>query len=111
VKPGTGGTGGTGAAGANPSTGTNGTAPGASSNAACDPDSGTCDQAAGAAVNAADQQIPGVPVDASSDFGDSLEVLLMVAASILLLGLGLLPPIIAQAGRRRDQRERPGGWQ
>jgi hypothetical protein len=50
-------------------------------------------------------------VDASSDFGDTLEVILMVAASLLLLSIGLVPPIIAQASVRRAQRARPGGWQ
>jgi phosphate ABC transporter phosphate-binding protein len=115
VKPGTGGaTAGNGASVANGTSGAPnaGVAPGASSNVACDPDSGTCDQGAGAnAANAGDQQVQGIPVDASSSFGDSLEIVLMVAAAVLLLGIGLVPPIIAQASVRRDRRGRQGGWQ
>lgn len=114
-KPGTSGTtAGNGTPGANGTSGAPnaGAVPGGSANTACDPDSGTCDQAAGGnSVDAADQQVPGIPFNASSDFGDSLEIVLMVAASVLLLGIGLLPPIIAQASVRRDRRERSGGWQ
>jgi phosphate ABC transporter phosphate-binding protein len=116
VKPGTGGTSGNGTtaggAGANPSA-SGGAAAGAggSQNAACDPDSGTCDAAAGGNDSSAADQVPGVPVDASSDFGDTLEVILMVAAAILLLAIGLVPPIVAQASVRRARRQWPGGWQ
>ncbi len=114
-KPGTSGTtAGNGTPGANGTSGAPnaGAVPGGSANTACDPDSGTCDQAAGGnSVDAADQQVPGIPFNASSDFGDSLEIVLMVAASVLLLGIGLLPPIIAQASVRRERRERSGGWQ
>ena len=118
VKPGTGG-GGSGSGGsgsgsgasASPSASASGAAGGGSANAACDPDTGTCDQVGSGATDAANQQVPGVPVDASSDFGDSLEIVLMVAGSVLLLGLGVLPPIVAQASVRRARRESPGGWQ
>jgi phosphate ABC transporter phosphate-binding protein len=114
VKPGAAGTSGSGAGngtqgGANPSASASG-GTGGSANVACDPDSGTCDSGGGT-VDAANDQVNGVPVDAPSDFGDTLEIVLMVAASILLLGVGLVPAIIAQAGVRRARRVRPGGWQ
>ena len=111
TRPGTGGTatGGSGTAG-NPSASAGAAAAGGAGNVACDPDNGPCDQN-GTGVNAADQQVAGVPVDAPSDFGDTFEIILMVAASLLLLGIGLLPPVIAQASVRRAQRARSGGWQ
>jgi phosphate ABC transporter phosphate-binding protein len=115
VVPGTGGGGtgsGSGTGAVNPSTSASAAAAAAAAAAAnCDPDSGTCDQAGGGSVDAAsDQQVPGVAVNASANFGDTFEIVLMVVAGILLLGIGLVPPLIAQGSRRR-RNDGLGGWQ
>jgi phosphate ABC transporter phosphate-binding protein len=99
-----------------PAGGTSSAATGAATAAACDPDSGTCagtgtGGTAGAAGST--QQIAGVPTSASVSLGDGLEVTLMVLAAVLLLGLVLTPPLVAQASRRRRERRsgppgRPG---
>ena len=66
-------------------------------NAGCDPDSGACDPNA---ANAADQ-VTGKPVNASADLGDGMGVALMTVSAVLLLGLGVVPPLIVQTGRNR----------
>jgi phosphate ABC transporter phosphate-binding protein len=99
--------------------GTSSAAAGSSTTAqACDPDSGSCTSTAGSGTTvsgtAAEQQIAGVPTSASVSLGDGLQVTLMALAAVLLLGLVLTPPLVAQVSRRRRQRRfgppgTPGG--
>lgn len=69
----------------------------------CDPDTGTCGTTGGGGSLSAPQQVNGVPVASAASLGDGLQVTLMVLAAALLLALGLTPPLIAQASRRRRQ--------
>jgi phosphate ABC transporter phosphate-binding protein len=94
-----------------PGVNSNGVAAGSSptADAGCDPDSGACDAAGTNAVDAADQQrqVDGVPVAASTALGGGLRTALMVLAAFLLLGVCLVPPLIAQAvsGRRAQRNQ------
>jgi hypothetical protein len=45
-----------------------------------------------------------VPISLASSNGEGVQVMLMALAAGLLLCVGLAPPLIAQAGRRRRQR-------
>jgi hypothetical protein len=85
--------------------GSNGTGSAASAAQGCSPDSGTCGSTALAGLGGG-QTVNGVPVAAPVSLGDSLQVALMVLAAVMLLGLILAPPLIAQASRRRRP---PGG--
>ncbi len=76
-------------------------AAGGQSTANCDPDSQTCD-AAGASVDDA-SQLTATPISTAAGLGDGMEVALMVLAAALLVGLGLAPPLIIQATRRRNR--------
>jgi phosphate ABC transporter phosphate-binding protein len=108
VKPGAQGSGGT-AAGGGTGNGAGGAgavgAAGASAQqqAACDPDTG-CPANTGSVDNANGQQIGGVPLASAGSLGDGLQVTLMIVAALLLLGLGLAPPLISQAFARRRAR-------
>jgi phosphate ABC transporter phosphate-binding protein len=104
-----------------PAAGTSSAAAGTATAPACDPDSGTCTATGTGTVGTAtttgsEPQIAGVPTSASVSLGDGLEVTLMVLAAVLLLGLVLSPPLIAQVSRRRRERRpgppgRPGAFQ
>jgi phosphate ABC transporter phosphate-binding protein len=125
VKPGAQGSGATGTSGtggtATGSTGTTGTAGGSASSAAaaassaavaaCDPDSGDCTSGGGGVGGAQDaanqQQYNAIPVNSAVSLGDGMRVALMVLAAVLLVALGLGPPLISQALSRR--RGRDGG--
>ncbi|BCB84707.1 phosphate ABC transporter substrate-binding protein PstS [Phytohabitans suffuscus] len=107
--PGTGNTGG-------PSAGPIGSTPDPGSNpvaqqGACDPDTQDCGQAGSG--NTGDFNVAGQPVSAEPGVGGGFRVALMVLAGVLLLALGLGPPLIAQAGarsrRRRSGDFTPGG--
>jgi len=52
----------------------------------------------------AGQPVNAVPVSSPVSLGDKVQVALMALAAALLLALGLVPPVIAQASRRRRQR-------
>jgi phosphate ABC transporter phosphate-binding protein len=78
----------------------------AAAQAACDPDSGDCAQTPGA-ENSGASDAAATPTAAATSLGDGLRVTLMALAAVLLLGLGLAPPLIAQASARR--RNRSGG--
>jgi len=111
VKPGAAGSGGSGGSGnaspgASASTGAGSGAGSAASAAAqgCSPDSGNCNTAAQSGQGGSATVNP-VAVASPVSLGDGIRVALMVLAAGLLLGLILLPPLIAQAGRRR----RPSG--
>jgi phosphate ABC transporter phosphate-binding protein len=69
----------------------------------CDPDSGTCGTPNSQGLG---QNPVANPVSAATSLGDGLRVTLMIFAAVLLLGLGLAPPLIAQvSARRREQRD------
>jgi phosphate ABC transporter phosphate-binding protein len=89
------------ASSANGSVAVGGTATGSSSG--CDPNTGVCSGGSGAG-QAGPQQVAGVPTASAASLGDGLQVGLMALAAALLLGLALLPPLIAQTSRRRRQR-------
>jgi phosphate ABC transporter phosphate-binding protein len=102
------GGGATGSAGAAGSAAAGGSGPAAAlrSTAVCDPDTGTC-TANGVTVADAGTDIPGVPLASSAGLGDGVRVVLMVLAAVLLVALGLAPPLISQAVNRR--RPKDGG--
>jgi len=103
---GSGGNGGTGSHGK----GTSGTGSGSLAGAAaqgCNPDSGNCGTA-GQSGQGGNQTVNGVPVSSPASLGDTVQVALMVLAAVLLLGLILAPPLIAQASRRRRPPGAPG---
>jgi hypothetical protein len=98
-----GGSGGGAGAGATGSTAA--AAAGAQQQAACDPDTG-CPANSGALANTNGQQVNGIPLASAASLGDGLQVTLMIVAAVLLLGLGLAPPLISQAfARRRERRD------
>jgi phosphate ABC transporter phosphate-binding protein len=114
VKPsatGSAGNGNSGSTGAGASTSASpGAGTGSAASAAeqgCNPDSGNCGTSAQSGEGAA-QTVNGVPVAAPVSLGDGLRVALMALAAVLLLGLILAPPLIAQASRRRRPPGGPG---
>ncbi len=66
----------------------------------CSPDSGGCSSSGAAGP----QTVPGVPVSSPASLGSALPLAVMALAAVLLVGLVLVPPLIAQANRRRRQR-------
>jgi phosphate ABC transporter phosphate-binding protein len=87
-------------------TGPGGTsAAGAGASAAnCDPDSQDCDVTGASAADVG--QVIASPVNTAANISDGMQVALMVLAAALLVGLGLAPPLIVQANRRRRGGER-----
>ena len=88
---------------------------GSAANAAqgCSPDSGGCGALAASGQSAA-QTVSGTPTNSATSLGDSLQVTLMALAAVLLVGLVLAPPLVAQASRRRRKgggTGLPGGFQ
>jgi phosphate ABC transporter phosphate-binding protein len=96
---------------------------GGTSGQSCDPNTGICTPAggsstgtggtggtngSGAANNGNAPQAGGtqnpVPLTLASNNGDGVEVALMALAAGLLFCLGITPPLVAQASRRRRQR-------
>ncbi|MFY1634953.1 phosphate ABC transporter substrate-binding protein PstS [Solwaraspora sp. WMMB335] len=75
---------------------------------ACDPDSADCGVGGGVG-NGGDPNVLAQPVSAEADLGNGFRFALMALAGVLLIGIGLGPPLIAQAGARRRQRESDGG--
>jgi phosphate ABC transporter phosphate-binding protein len=72
---------------------------------ACDPDSGDCSQGGAGGGTGGDDDVNAQPVSAAAGLGDEFRVILMVLAGLLLVSLGLVPPLIAAAGARRRQRQ------
>jgi phosphate ABC transporter phosphate-binding protein len=68
----------------------------------CSPGSSGCSRKT--AGRSAPETINANPVSSPASLGDSPEVGLMTLAAVLLVGLVLMPPLIAQANRRRRQR-------
>ncbi|MER7275102.1 phosphate ABC transporter substrate-binding protein PstS [Dactylosporangium sp. NPDC000244] len=119
---GSGGTGGTGTGSGTGGTGT-GTGTGASGAPtdgaaapaqSCDADTGVCSgggSGGGTGGGAgAPGQVDAAAVETSAALNNGFEVVLMVVAAALLLGLGLIPPLAAQLGsNRRARRDSSGG--
>ncbi len=80
--------------------------PGASGAAAptCSPGASGCSSSSPGASVVLPQVVNANPVSSPVSLGDATEVALMSLAAILLVGLVLVPPLIAQASRRRRQR-------
>ena len=99
---GTNGAGGAGAAGGASATGTadaNGQA------VVCDPDTNSCTTAGGGLTGANANSALAIPVSTAATLSNGLQITLMVLAAVLLLGIGLAPPLISQVlARRRDRR-------
>ncbi len=51
--------------------------------------------------------VNGEPVAAPTGLGDGAQVALMALAAALLVGIGLVPPLIAQGSTRRRRRGPP----
>jgi PBP superfamily domain len=108
----TGGTSGSATPGASGSTGT-----GTGSNTTgqgCSPDSGGCGTSGGG--QSGPQTVSGIAVNSAASLGDFSQVGLMVLAAALLVGMVVVPPLIAERGRRRRERAGtdlpgPGGYQ
>jgi len=109
------------AAGSSASPGASSTGSGASSASSCDPNTGICAASSGnpaAVANGAatggttaqtgGQVVNGVPVAAPVSLGDGAQVALMALAAALLVGIGLVPPLIAHGSTRRRNRRGPG---
>jgi len=100
--------------GSSPGPGGSTTSSGGVPPAGCDPAVSNC--SAGSTTNPSGSQGPGVlpnasPVSMSSSLGDGVQVALMTLGAILLVGLAVGPPLIAQASKRRRRRggSLPGG--
>src|SRR5580658_110580 len=118
---GTGGT--TGTTGSTGTTGATGTSP--SGAASCDQNTGICTASSAnpAAVSgtngttgttgtngtsaATGGEVNGVPVAAPAGLGDGAQIALMALAAALLVGIGLVPPLVAQGSTRRRRRGPP----
>ncbi|HTU74921.1 MAG TPA: phosphate ABC transporter substrate-binding protein PstS [Trebonia sp.] len=88
--------------------GTSGSAVGAVPSQSCDQATGVCSSSGngtgtefGALGN---QTVNGEPVAAEQNLGDGVQITLMVLGGALLVGLGIIPPLLGQAGARRRQR-------
>jgi phosphate ABC transporter phosphate-binding protein len=97
-----------------------GTAGSGTSGSTCDPNTGICQVSAGdpaspqATADGTDtggttaqtggQVVNGVPVAAPAGLGGGAQVGLMALASALLIGIGLVPPLIGQRSSRRRRR-------
>jgi hypothetical protein len=103
VNPGAGGNQETsGASGSNASGSASAAASTGSAPGGCDPSTGVCSgTGSGGSVPL---QVAGISTASAASLGDGLRVTLMALAAALLLGLALLPPVIAQTSRRRRQR-------
>jgi ABC-type phosphate transport system substrate-binding protein len=106
-------TGGSTTTGTTSGTGRGNTAAG-STTSSCDPNTGICSTPGGSGSSAngasgvsegqGSGQASNVPISLASSNGQGVQVMLMALAAGLLLCVGVAPPLIAQAGRRRRQR-------
>ena len=100
---------------------TGGTVPGSttpgSTGSSCDPNTGICtgsgNPVAGAngaapSESTGSQIVNGQPVDAPTSLGDGVQIMLMALAAALLVGVGLVPPLVAHGNTRRRLRRGPG---
>ena len=103
--------------GSSPGPGGSTTSTGGVPPAGCDPAVSNC--SAGSTTGGQDPsgsqgpggQVAASPVSSSSSLGDGVQVALMTLGAILLVGLAVGPPLIAQASKRRRRRggSLPGG--
>jgi phosphate ABC transporter phosphate-binding protein len=117
VNSGASGSRGSSSASSNPASGTNGgggTSPGAgaggTSGSGCDPNTGVCSSGTASGQGSGPAQVAAQATASAASLGDGLQVTLMGLAAALLLGLALLPPVIAQTSRRRQQRRITGNY-
>jgi phosphate ABC transporter phosphate-binding protein len=115
----TGATGGQ-AAGSSTSAGTSGTSSGTGSGSNCDPNTGICvgsgnpaavpngSAAPSTGSQTGSQIVNGEPVAAPVSLGDGAQIALMALAAALLVGIGLVPPLVAHNNTRRRFRRAPG---
>jgi phosphate ABC transporter phosphate-binding protein len=106
-------------AGTSGSTGTTGSGasstPGSSSTGgtgtSCNANTGVCTAGAPAAANGTTSAnattVNGIPVNAASSLGEGAQVALMALAAALLVGVGLVPPLVAMGSTRRRRRGPP----
>jgi phosphate ABC transporter phosphate-binding protein len=102
------------------STGTGSTGTGVSSASSCDPNTGICTggsnpvagangaSTGGTTPETGGEVVNGVPVAAPVSLGDGAQVALMALAAALLVGVGLVPPLVAHGSTRRRYRRGPG---
>jgi phosphate ABC transporter phosphate-binding protein len=119
----TGSTGTTGTSGTTGTTGTSGSVVSPNAGSSCDANTGLCVASSGnpAALSGTSantgtstgttptgpQIVNGEPVAAPTSLGDGAQVALMALAAALLVGIGLVPPLIAQGNTRRRRRGPP----
>lgn len=102
-----GGAGATGAAGAGATGGASatGSADASGQSIVCDPDTNVCTTSGGGPNGADTNSALAIPVSTPPTLSNALQLTLMVLAAVLLLGIGLAPPLISQVlTRRRDRR-------
>ncbi len=96
------------------SAGSTGSSTGSGSN--CDPNTGICTGSGNpaavpngsAAPSTGSQIVNGEPVAAPVSLGDGVQIALMALAAALLVGIGLVPPLVAHSNTRRRFRRGPG---
>ena len=98
------------------STNAGSTSSGTSSGSSCDPNTGICTGSGNpaavpngsAAPSTGSQIVNGEPVSAPTSLGDGAQIALMALAAALLVGVGLVPPLVAHGNNRRRYRRGPG---
>jgi phosphate ABC transporter phosphate-binding protein len=98
------------------STSAGGTGTGTSSGSSCDPNTGICTGSGNPAAlpngspapSTGSQIVNGEPVSAPTSLGDGAQIALMALAAALLVGVGLVPPLVAHGNNRRRFRRGPG---
>ena len=104
------------AAGSSTSAGTSSTGAGSTgSGSNCDPNTGICTGSGNpvaaangsAAPSTGSQIVNGEPVAAPVSLGDGAQIALMALAAALLVGVGLVPPLVAHGNTRRRFRRGP----
>ncbi len=97
---------------------TGSTAPGSagSTGSSCDPNTGICTGSGNPAAlpngspapSTGSQIVNGEPVSAPTSLGDGAQIALMALAAALLVGVGLVPPLVAHGNNRRRFRRGQG---
>jgi len=98
------------------STSAGSTGTGTSSGSSCDPNTGICTGSGNPAAlpngspapSTGSQIVNGEPVSAPTSLGDGAQIALMALAAALLVGVGLVPPLVAHGNNRRRFRRGPG---
>jgi phosphate transport system substrate-binding protein len=118
-------TGTSGTTGTSSTTGTSGAGTGAGGAASCDPNTGVCTGssanpaaasgtgttgttgAAGATGTNGPAEVNAIPVAAPAGLGDGAQIALMALAAALLVGVGLIPPLVSHGSTRRRRGPPP----